>query len=138
MQSTAIFWPVIAQVALTLAAYMVMSVRRIAAVKAGEARARDFRIPADPERSATAARNVANQFELPVLFYVACLAFHQVGAVDMAALALAWLFVAARVVHAWVHLTTNIVLLRRRLFIAGFVVVAAMWAWFAIRIAMGG
>ena len=81
MNQTLIFWPIFAQVLLTFVAYLVMSKRRIAAVKAGEARARDFEVPRDPERSATAARNVANQFELPVLFYVVCLAFHQVGAV---------------------------------------------------------
>lgn len=132
MNQTLIFWPVIAQVLLTCVAYLVMSKRRIAAVKAGEARARDFRVPKDPETSATAARNVVNQFELPVLFYVVCLAFHQVGAVDWIALALAWAFVAARIVHAYVHMTSNVVMLRRRLFIVGFAFVALLWAWFAV------
>lgn len=68
MQSNAIFWPVFVQVVLSLAMYLVMSARRIAAVKAGQAKPRDFAIPRDPEMSATAARNVSNQFELPVLF----------------------------------------------------------------------
>ena len=138
MQSTAIFWPVLAQVALTLVIYFVMSTRRIAAVRAGQARARDFAIPVDPEMSATAARNVSNQFELPVLFYVACLAFHQIGAVDLIVLILAWTFVASRVVHAWVHVTSNVVVRRRRIFVIGFLVVAMMWIWFAIRIALFG
>jgi hypothetical protein len=138
MQSTAIFWPVIAQVALTLVVYYVMSIRRIAAVKAGQARARDFAVPADPELSATAARNVSNQFELPVLFYVVCLAFHQVDAVDLVAVVLAWAFVVSRIVHAWVHVTSNIVIRRRRMFIVGFFVMVLMWVWFAIRIAPFG
>jgi len=134
MKSTAIFWPVIAQVALTLVVYYVMSKRRIAAVKAGQARARDFAVPSDPELSATAARNVSNQFELPVLFYVACLAFYQIAAVDPVALILAWAFVASRAVHAWVHMTSNAVPLRRRMFMIGFLAVALMWIWFAVRI----
>jgi hypothetical protein len=138
MQSTAIFWPMIVQIALTIAAYAIMSARRIAAVKSGEARARDFRIPSDPESSASAARNVSSQFELPVLFYVVCLAFQQTGGADLVALVLAWLFVAARIAHAWVHMTSNIVLMRRRLFILGFVIVIAMWGWFAIRIMLAG
>lgn len=138
MHSNAIFWPVLAQVALTLAVYYLMSMRRIAAVKAGQARARDFAIPVDPQMSATAARNVANQFELPVLFYIACLAFHQISAVDPVALILAWVFVGSRVAHAWVHVTSNNVPRRRRLFIIGFFVVAAMWLWFAIRLVMLG
>lgn len=138
MNQTLIFWPVIAQVLLTFVAYLVMSKRRIAAVKAGEAKARDFAVPKDPESSATAARNVANQFELPVLFYVVCLAFHQVGAVDWVALLLAWAFVAARVAHAWLHMTSNIVMLRRRLFIVGFVFVGLMWTWFAVALVTTG
>lgn len=138
MNQTLIFWPMFAQVLLTFIAYLVMSKRRIAAVKAGEAKARDFEVPKDPESSATAARNVANQFELPVLFYVVCLAFHQVGAVDRIALLLAWAFVAARVAHAWLHMTSNIVMLRRRLFIVGFVFVGLMWAWFAVALVTTG
>lgn len=135
MSQTALFWPMIAQVALTVAVYWLMSMRRLAAVKAGEAKARDFRVPVDPERSVTAARNVTNQFELPVLFYVACLAFHQLGAVDLVAIVLAWAFVVSRVAHAIVHVTSNRVLLRRRLFIVGFVCVIAMWGWFAFALA---
>ena len=138
MTQNAIFWPMLVQVALTLAAYWVMSKRRVAAVKAGQAKARDFAIPNDPEMSAAAARNVVNQFELPVLFYVGCLAIHQAGTVDTVALILAWTFVASRVAHAWVHLTSNRVILRRRLFIIGFLIVALMWAWFAVRLAMFG
>lgn len=138
MNSTAIFWPMIVQAALSLAMYVVMSRRRIAAVKAGQARARDFAIPSDPELSATAARNVSNQFELPVLFFVVCLAFHQVGAVDVVALALAWVFAVARLVHAWVHVTSNRVIVRRRVFIAGYLAVILMWAWFAVRLVQAG
>ncbi|WP_193176265.1 MAPEG family protein [Oricola nitratireducens] len=138
MNQTVIFWPVIVQVVLTLVAYAVMSNRRIAAVRAGVARGRDFRIPNDPEMSASAARNVSNQFELPVLFYVVCLAFYQTGGVDMTALVFAWLFVASRIVHALVHLTANIVQLRRRVFIGGFLAVIVLWVWFAIHIITTG
>lgn len=138
MSQSAIFWPVIAQAALTFVAYMVMSIRRVAAVKAGEARARDFKVPRDPEISATAARNVSNQFELPVLFYVVCLAMHQTDGVGHVALTLAWLFVLSRIVHAWVHLTSNDLRLRRPVFIAGYLTIMAMWAWFAFRLATTG
>lgn len=138
MNSTAIFWPMIVQAALSLVMYAVMSSRRIAAVKAGQARARDFAIPSDPELSATAARNVTNQFELPVLFFVVCLAFHQLGAVDMVALVLAWIFAIARLAHAWVHVTSNRVILRRRIFIVGYLATILMWVWFAVGIARIG
>lgn len=134
MTGTAIYWPMMAQVALTAVAYVVMSKRRVAAVKGGEARAGDFRVPRDPESSATAARNVTNQFELPVLFYVACLGFYQLGAVGPVAVALAWLFVALRVVHAYVHMGSNDVRLRRGVFTGGFAVVLLMWIWLAVAV----
>ena len=64
--STAIFWPVIAQVLLTYGIYMVVSARRLGAVKAGTAKVSDFKVPSiEPEPSATAARNLVNQFETP-------------------------------------------------------------------------
>ena len=131
MNQIAIFWPVIVQVALTFAAYAIMSIRRVNAVKSGAARARDFKIPNDPEQSATAARNVTNQFELPVLFYVVCLAQYQTGGAGVAAVVLAWLFVLSRLAHAWVHMTTNTVMLRRRIFMAGFFILVVQWALFA-------
>ena len=137
MTQTAIFWPVIVQAALTFVAYVIMSMRRVAAVKAGTAKGRDFKIPNDPETSATAARNVTNQFELPVLFYVVCLAFHQTGAVGPGVVVLAWLFVLSRFAHAFVHMTSNAVMLRRRIFIVGFFVLIAMWIWFAVGLVAG-
>ena len=137
MNATAIFWPMIVQVVLTAVAYILMSTRRVAAVKAGEARASDFKVPKDSEKSATAARNVVLQFELPVLFYVVCLASYQVGAVDAVMVTLAWLFALARIAHAWVHLTSNTVLLRRRVFIAGLFIVLTMWLWFAVQLLLG-
>ncbi|MFZ2103511.1 MAG: MAPEG family protein [Oricola sp.] len=135
MTDTAIYWPLMAQVALTLVAYAVMSKRRVAAVRAEAAKARDFKVPNDPELSATAARNVSNQFELPVLFYVVCLAMYQTNGVDYLTVVLAWLFVVSRIAHAWGHMTSNSLRLRRPLFIAGFVLVFVMWVVFAIRIA---
>ncbi len=136
MQQNLIFWPMILQGALTLAVYVIMSNRRIAAVKAGEARGGDFRIPNDPERSATAARNVSNQFELPVLFYVLCLALHAVGGVTWLALGLAWIFVLSRIAHAWVHLTTNDIKQRRSIFMVGWFLTVGMLLALAAKVAL--
>jgi hypothetical protein len=137
MDGTAIFWPMIVQAGLTLAVYVILSMRRVAAVKSGAAKARDFAIPNDPELSATAARNIVNQFELPVLFYVICIAFFVTGGASAGVVALAWVFTLSRAVHAWVHLTSNRVMARRRLFVAGFGVLIALWIWFAVHLAMG-
>jgi hypothetical protein len=134
--STAIFWPVMAQVLLTYVVYGIMSSRRIAAVKAGTARPSDFKVPStDPEPSATAARNLTNQFELPVLFFAACLSLFVTGGAGIAAVVVAWAFVLARVAHAWVHVTSNRIKTRRMLFTLGLLVNLVQWLLLAVHIA---
>lgn len=134
--STAIFWPVLAQVLLTYIVYLTVSSRRLGSVKAGTAKASDFKAPfIEPEPSATAARNLTNQFELPVLFFAACLSLYVTGGAGMAALVAAWAFVLARAVHAYIHLTSNKVMLRRRLFIVSLAVNLLQWVLLAVHIA---
>ena len=138
MTSEMIFWPMLAQVGLTYGIYALVSRRRIAAIGAGEARVGDFRIPVnEPDRSATATRNLANQYELPVLFFACCLTLFVLGAAGTLAVALAWAFALCRCVHAYVHVTTNRIRHRRPLFIAGFLLLLAMWALVALRLIAG-
>ncbi|WP_421778877.1 MAPEG family protein [Hoeflea sp.] len=78
--STAIFWPVMAQILLIYAIYILVSVRRIGAIKAGKAKPADFKTPfVEPEASAVAVRNLSNQFELPVLFFAASISLYVTG-----------------------------------------------------------
>ena len=81
------------------------------------------------------ARNLSNQFELPVLFFAACLSLFVTGGAGLAAIVAAWAFVLARVVHAYVHLTSNRVRIRRRLFIVSLAVNLVQWLLLAIHIA---
>ena len=131
--STAIFWPVLAQVLLIYVIYLTVSARRIGAIKAGTAKPSDFKVPSiEPEPSATAVRNLSNQFELPVLFFAACLSLFVTGGAGTVA---AWAFVLVRAAHAYVHLTSNKVLLRRRLFIVSLAVNLVQWLLLAVHIA---
>ncbi len=134
--STAIFWPVIAQVALIHAIYFLMLRRRYTAVRAGTAKASDFWIPAiEPEPSATVARSLINQFELPVLFFLVCTLLYVTAGVNHAVVAIAWLFVLSRFAHAYIHVTSNRLRIRQRLFVAGFVLNFVLWVFFAVHIA---
>lgn len=138
MNQALIFWPVIAQVALVYAIYVLISRRRIEAVKAGSAKASQFREnQVEPPESLFVRNNLTNQFELPVLFYVCCLALNAAGAVNEATFVLAWLFVTTRVIHAWIHVTSNRVRRRRMMFILGWFILAAMWLALAWKLAMG-
>ena len=76
--------------------------------------------------------NLRNQFELPVLFYGLCFMLWALEAVDVVALAAAWLFVVTRIAHAWVHLGSNRMRPRARAFQAGwwvllFMVLLVLW-----------
>ncbi|RCS25817.1 hypothetical protein DUT91_03385 [Phyllobacterium salinisoli] len=133
MSQTAIFWPMIAQTALIFVIYLLCSVRRVDAVRSGATRAGDYKLPfVEPVPSATAIRNLANQFELPVLFYVVCLSLYVLNGATFVALLLAWAFVISRALHAAVHVTSNDLRLRRPLFIVGFVIIVLLWIWLAI------
>ncbi len=138
MTPTAIFWPVIAQVALTYAIYALISRRRIAAIKAGDASVSQFRENQnEPPQSRFVRNNLENQFELPMLFFAACIIAFVIGSAGLAMIALAWVFVLSRIGHAYVHVTTNRIRHRRPLFITGFLALAAMWAQIAWRLAIG-
>ncbi|GAC21402.1 hypothetical protein GARC_4460 [Paraglaciecola arctica BSs20135] len=72
------------------------------------------------------SNNIANQFEAPVLFYVLCLVLYSINAADMVAIGLAWLFALSRFAHAYVHIGSNYVPMRLRLFLLGCFVLIAM------------
>lgn len=135
MNQTAIFWPVLAHVLLVYVVYLVMARRRYFAVKSGEAKVGQYKVRStEPASSVTVANNLINQFELPVLFHALCLALFVTNGVNYLTLALAWIFILSRYVHAWVHLTSNRVMLRSRAFFFGAVVLLLAWIWFAFHL----
>ena len=135
MNQTAIFWPMIAHVALVYGVYFMMFLRRMSGVRAGSARVSQFRENRDePAQSLFVRNNLTNQFELPVLFHVCCLALYATGAAGAVAVALAWLFVLSRYVHAWIHVTSNRIRFRQPAFTLGFLALGAMWIALAIHI----
>lgn len=133
MNPNAILWPMIGHVLLVYIVYWRMSSARIGAIQRGEAKTNQFREnKIEPEASLFFRNNLTNQFELPTLFYPACLALHLAGGVTWVSVALAWAFVASRYVHAWIHTTTNRIRYRRPAFIVGFFLLFALWlslAW---------
>jgi hypothetical protein len=128
----AILYPVFVQVLLTIVVYCLLLASRGRALKAagrqrgsGEIAMGRYPWPEDAEKR---AHNQRNQFELPVLFYAVTGFSLIVGAVDLTLVALAWAFVASRVVHAAIHIGANKVRWRGPAFILGFLIVTAMWA----------
>jgi hypothetical protein len=133
ISTDAMLWPMIAHVALVFVLYGLLSRRRIGAVRAGTAEAGQFRENREePVESLLVHNNLKNQFELPVLFYAACLALYVSTADNAGTVALAWIFVISRYAHSYVHLTSNRLRYRRPAFMVGCAALAAMWIWLAI------
>jgi hypothetical protein len=124
-----IFWPVLAQIFLTLIMYIVLGVRKAKAVEAREFNRQLAALNNKvwPKDVVKVSNNIANQFEIPVLFYVLCLVLYSINAAGMIAILLAWLFVLSRFAHAYVHIGSNYVQMRLRLFLVGcFVLIAIL------------
>jgi len=81
-----------------------------------------------------ASDNYSNLLELPVLFYVLCLAAIAIQHIPGWLPAFAWLFVGTRVLHSVIQCTYNKVMHRFYVFLAGFFLVAALWLAFVVSI----
>ena len=133
----ATIWPMIAHVALVFCLYLLLSSRRMGAVREGRARPDQFRENREePAESLVVKNAIANQFELPVLFYAVSILLYLVDADNTVTVAGGWLFVALRYAHAYVHVTSNRLRYRRPLFIAGLLVVMLLWIWLGVWLAM--
>jgi hypothetical protein len=121
-----LLWPMLAQIGWTFLLYVWLTVARQRAVKAGEVKYGDFARHEEPHHVARITYNLANQFELPVIFYAAVvllIATNNVMTVDIIA---AWIFVAGRVIHSLVQCLTDNVRLRGQVFLINFAGVAIL------------
>jgi len=125
-----IFWPLLAHVALVYGLYALLGLRRAKMVRAGTIAKSDYRENRDEPAESLVVKNcLANQFELPVLFYACCILLYVTEADNLVALGLAWAFVALRCAHAAIHVTSNDLRYRSPIFAAGYLALAAMWVW---------
>ena len=139
MNQVAILYPVFVQVLLTFVVYGLLGAARFRAIRvAGRARGSPdlalgrYPWPEDAEKR---AHNQRNQFELPVLFYAVTAFALLVGAADFTMVALAWAFVASRIVHAAIHIGPNKVRWRSPAFTVGLLILAAMWVKLFLHVA---
>jgi hypothetical protein len=131
-----IFLPVLVVVALTFVAFVKMASARGRAVKEGQDPAfyRAALGTPEPEYATAAVRHWGNLFELPTLFYAACLTAFVLDAVTGLVLILAWGWVAARLIQSAVHMTYNNPSHRGIGFILGVLCLLALWVDLAIAV----
>lgn len=93
-----------------------------------------LREPKWSKRSMQVAYSFSNQFELPVLFYVLTILVYVTHQTSIVFLVLAWIFVIARLLHAYVHVTSNILRLRGGLFGVGALALAINWVVYIVAV----
>jgi hypothetical protein len=88
-----------------------------------------------PPEVARVADNYNHLHEQPTIFYALALTTQLAGAADGVAVALAWTYVASRVVHSLVQATRNVIPVRFAMFAIGSLVLMVLLLRTALKIA---
>ncbi len=137
MDQNSILFPVVALVFLTFFIGFWLGKIRLFSVKKGDLTLGYYKVNKGqevPEHMAQVSNNYDNLLALPMLFYVLCVLLFVTQEFDFAQVVLAWMFVALRFLHSFIHTTYNNVRHRMRSFLGGVVVLLAMWVLFTVRL----
>ena len=139
MSIQAVLLPLFVEVLLTFVLLYWMAYVRTRAIRIGEIKAQNIalREPNWPPGITQVGNAYHNQLELPVLFYVLTILSLVTRHADLLFVVLAWIFVASRIVHAYIHVTDNNVNRRGPIFGLGALVLTIMWLVFMVRILLG-
>ncbi len=128
--------PVFVLAGLTFVLLLWMAGSRRQALVGGETKIRDIALgqPNWPTRATQIANCYANQFELPLLFYILIALALPLRHADLFIVLMSWVFVVTRFVHAGIFITSNDLGRRSSAWLAGVLVLLAMWIYFALKI----
>jgi len=134
-----IFLPAIALMLWTFIVSMRMVFDRVTAAKKGDVDPRYYKTYRDnsgvPEHIIKFGNHYNNLFQMPMLFYVLTVMIYVTQKIDFVFLGLAWLFVATRIIHTFIHLKRNNPLYRLMAFGPGVLILFVMVLKFAVSIA---
>jgi hypothetical protein len=136
MSAQMVLLPVFVLVGLTFALLISMASARRNALVSKQTKIRDIALgqPNWPVRATQIGNCYRNQFELPVLFYILIALALPLRHADLVIVMLSWVFVATRFVHAGIFVSSNDLGKRSSAWLAGALVLLAMWVYFALRI----
>lgn len=129
MNQNLMYYPCLAMLLLTFSVMLRMFVLRVRAVKNKDVEMKYFKTyqaENPPVLMLQADRHFINLFEAPVLFYMVCLFSVVTFHVDLAMLYAAWFYVFFRVLHAFIHLTSNKIRARMLAYIFGWIMLLFM------------
>ncbi len=125
-----VLYPIFVLVALTLAVTVRLAMMRWRAATRGQVNVAyyvTYQGGEEPPELRVVSRHLSNLLEMPLLFYTGCVLAYVTGQNGWLMVALAWLYVALRLVHSAVHLGRNVVLWRFRVFAASMLVLTCFW-----------
>ena len=136
MSLQAILLPLFVEVLLTLGLWLWMAALRTRDFSSGAVRPEEIalREPRWPQRTTQVANAFANQFELPVLFYVLTILAYMTHKAGLIFVILAWVFVIFRLLHAYVHTTGNVVRVRGSLYGVAAFALLANWVIYIVEV----
>jgi hypothetical protein len=131
--------PLFVQVLLTFVLCFWIPIVSVPLLRRGAVRPQDvdLRQPNWPRPIQQINNCYTNQLELPVLFYVLTILAYVTHHAGVLFVVLAWVFVLARLVHAYIHITSNNIDHRGPVFGVGAIVLAIMWLIYIIEILIG-
>ncbi|MDB2437567.1 MAPEG family protein [Hellea sp.] len=125
--NTSLMLPMLVQTLIICAWTFVLGGTRFVAAKSREVDLREVaKTRRWPGKHGIRSDSYDNQFQMPQLFYVACIALTLLGAVTPLAIKLAWAFVILRIVHMIWHNTKNVIIIRFLIFASAGIVVTWM------------
>jgi hypothetical protein len=129
MPAQAVLLPVFAQMALTFGLWFWMAYLRVTLVRRGVVNSRDvaLREPNWPPHVRQVINAAHNQIETPLLFYAITILAVVMRQADLLFVVLAWVYVVVRLLHAYIHVTSNRVSLRGPLFGGSLMALFVMW-----------
>lgn len=138
MHDYRLIYPMFAMVLLSFVVLVLLFRTRTRSVASGAVKAsyyKTYQGDTEPESAHKLTRHFSNLFEAPTLYYVACLAGLTMHVAELAFLILAWVYVLARIIHAYIHIGRNKIYPRIYAYFSSWIILLAMWGYLALRAA---
>ena len=130
MQVQSIIYPMATLFLLNIIVMSLMLYFRVKAVRTRKVSPRYFKLNKGsdiPDHLVALSQNYSNLLELPVLFYIICLAALLINSNIEYFVIYAWVYVVLRYFHSFIHITYNHILHRLAAFAASSVILILMW-----------
>ncbi|TQV75002.1 hypothetical protein FLL45_08655 [Aliikangiella marina] len=134
---TLLVLPAVLMVFLTFTILFSLGFKRFKAAKNREVDPKYYKLyqnGTEPESCRKFARNYENLFEIPLLFYIGIILTLVLKLECWSMVYVAWAYAVLRILHSYIHCSTNKVLWRFRIFVLSSLVLMAYWIILAVKI----